>query len=511
MSHRGYCAVVLVTFWAVLFSACPGPRGTGLVVEIEPSGAVVDGARWRVAGGDWQAAGAIVDGLAPGTYTVEFDVIDGWYTPAARTVETVEGETVSITQHYLEAHADWPADTGTYDVTLADDTVYVDETNLDLLLEEDTGEFEYEFNAQQVEARGLVFTAGAPLLIHGIAARRIEQVRTDNNRLIVETKFAPLNEIITDGTVSWDYGIEFIPEKVQAISLAGKRFVIAKDDNVVDQSFTVGDFTYTLRLELQGATAALEFTVEKQVAGALKGKFVAKGTLARFRSRDTLLFSGGTLNEFNHSMDGLRGDVELSLVATASGQDFIDYKLPVPLLEFPFVVGAVPVVLKVGAQFVINASVPVDGSSRVTTGFTYDSDLGFSFNGVRVSGAGSLAGIDLTEGVTETGASGAVSASFGLGFPRVSLGIFGNSIVPWAQTAGLVGGSFTFTPPCQTADALFLGAAGIDLAFLGFPLYNGSYTFFEHEEELLRAGDCPEDSKNAMLQDNAWFIVSGGG
>ncbi len=507
MSYRSLASVSLCCAFLMVLCGCPKPEGGSLVVHLEPAAAVTAGAQWRVDGGAWQATGATVDGLGGGRHTVEFGAATGWYTPGARTVDIVEGETSSLTQAYLEAHAAWEEDTATYDVTLDTDTVYIDEANLDLLLGEKAEEWEYEFDAAETAARGIVLEAGDPLLIHGIAARRIESVTLEGETLVVETEFAPLNEVISDGVIAWDYGVEFTPEKVRAVTFAGKRILVGKD-TIINQSFTIGQLTYTLKLELNGPTAKLEFSIEKDLGGSLKGKFEVKGNLTRFRSRDTITLAGGSVTAFDHGMDAMRGDLELALVVTASGNDFVNYKLPVPLLEIPFVVGAVPVTLKIGAQFVINASVPYDGSARVTTGFNYDTDLGFSFNGVQVSAAGNLAGIDLTEGVHETGASSAISANFGLGFPRVSLGIFGNTIVPWAQTAALVGGSYTVYPACQTADAQFLGAAGIDLSFLGFPLFNASHTFFEHKEELLRTGDCPEGSKEELLYDAEWYLVN---
>jgi hypothetical protein len=154
----------------------------------------------------------------------------------------------------------------------------------------------------------------------------------------------------------------------------------------------------------------------------------------------------------------------------------------------------IPVILNVKVQFVVNALVPAEGSSRVKASFSYDSDLGLSYNGTTVETGGRLGAVNFGEEVTETGAAGPVGANFGMGFPRVELGIFGETIVPWAQTAFLIGGSFTMIPPCQTADAEFLGAAGLNLKFLGVKVNLGSHTLFRMKEELLRAGECPSSA-----------------
>ena len=223
MAFRGMFAVLLLAVSAMLLGACNGTDGGSLVVYLQPADAVDDGARWRVDGGVWQPDGATADGLDEGAHTVEFQAVDGWYAPDAASVSITAGETTSLTQSYLEGHADWEEDTVTYNVTLHGDTVYVDESNLDLLLAESKADFEYEFDAQEAAVRGISFDDGAPLLIHGVAARRITTTTLEGGVLVVETEFAPLNEVIRDGTVAWDYGVEFTPEKVRMVTVAGKE------------------------------------------------------------------------------------------------------------------------------------------------------------------------------------------------------------------------------------------------------------------------------------------------
>jgi len=67
---------------------------------IEPPGAIVDGAQWRIVGtGGWRSAGAIVDVLV-GTYTVEFKGISGWATPSSRAVVVFANERAETTGVY---------------------------------------------------------------------------------------------------------------------------------------------------------------------------------------------------------------------------------------------------------------------------------------------------------------------------------------------------------------------------------------------------------------------------
>jgi hypothetical protein len=170
----------------------------------------------------------------------------------------------------------------------------------------------------------------------------------------------------------------------------------------------------------------------------------------------------------------------------------LTYELPVPLMVVPFVVGPIPMALKIKAQFVVKAVIPAEASAHAQVRFAYDSTLGFRYAGHEVAASGRLGSIEIDEeGETRTGAAGGAAVNFGVGFPRVELSILGDSIVPWAQVAFLVGGSFTFFPACQTADALFLGAAGYDLSILGIIGLGGdSIEFYRETKELLRAGQC---------------------
>lgn len=445
------------------------------------------------------AAGTTVTLTALPAEGWEFDGWSGDLTGIARTTTLVMNGDKSVQATFVEEG--WEPDQFAFDVDVAPDTVMVPEADLGLLLASDPDTGHYEFDTAGAQAAGITFAAGAPLVVHGIAIRRITDVSYTDGRVLVETEPIALNEVIPSGSLAWDYGVEFTEAKVRAVIVPGYGAVPVKEGTPIEFELEVGDYTYGIKATLDGAYATFEFTVSKDLAGSAGAKFVARGEIRRFRSRENVRFEHGALDEFGHELTGMRGEATLELVVAASGDDAIDFKLPVPIFEVPFAVGFVPVVLKIKAQFVVNASVPIDGSSRVRAKFTYDSDLGLAFDGVDVHTGGSLGGISLGDELHETGASSAIAANFGLGFPRVELSIAGGTVVPWAQTAFLIGGSYTFYPACQTADALFLGAAGFDLTVLDWNLFSGSRTFFSESIPLLRAGECPDEGKSAETED----------
>lgn len=470
-----------------MMSCPPAPQQVTLTVTTLGQGTV----SLNPAGGTY-ASGTTVTLTAAPSQGWLFAGWSGGLTGSQNPASLVMNENKNVNAIFEEP---WEPDSFEFDVDVSPDTVMVDEAHLSLLLASDEETHVYEFDAAGAQNAGLTFAAGVPLAIHGIAVRRITSATESGGRIIVETEPVSLNEVITDGVIGWDYGVEFTAEKVRAIEIPGYGKVAVQEDTPIEFELEVGDYTYGIKATLGGEVATFEFTVTKDLGGLAQGKFVAQGEIRRFRSRDAIDFAGGELQDFDHELNGMRGEATLELVVTASGGDAVNFELPVPVFELPFVVGFVPVVLEIKAQFVINASVPVDGSSRVQAQFSYDSNLGISYDGVNVQAGGSLGGITFGEGVHETGASSAVSANFGVGFPRVELSIAGGTVVPWAQTAFLIGGSYTFYPACQTADVLFLGALGFDLTVLDWNLFSGSKTLFQEKLPLLRAGDCPEEKQ----------------
>jgi hypothetical protein len=83
------------------FTVTSTPVQTGGVqVTISPQDVVNAGALWRVSGGAFQNSGAIVSGLAVGTYQIEFNSVSGWVTPSSQTVEIKAGATASAVGAY---------------------------------------------------------------------------------------------------------------------------------------------------------------------------------------------------------------------------------------------------------------------------------------------------------------------------------------------------------------------------------------------------------------------------
>ena len=75
--------------------------GSGsLTVNISPAEVVTAGAQWRVNSGTWQASGATVSSLSPGSHVVSFNTVAGYTSPSSQNVTIADGQTTTVTGTY---------------------------------------------------------------------------------------------------------------------------------------------------------------------------------------------------------------------------------------------------------------------------------------------------------------------------------------------------------------------------------------------------------------------------
>jgi len=381
-------------------------------------------------------------------------------------------------------------DSFTFDVQWDANTTVVTADQLDLLLDADTENHSYTFDAQGIAEAGLDLSVGRYLVIWGVALEKIVSVQETGGELKVEGENAFITDAIESGIIGWDYGVRFTPERVPSMIIDGKE-VSAAADGSIEYEFPWGDYTCTIKVQLMDTSASFEFTIEKKLTEHTGAKFILEGKLESFRVKDTMAIQGKRLQSFDHNYEKLKADGSISLVVAGEMKEPLKLvDLPTPLLVVPFTVGPVPVVLTIEAKFMVQLVAPaIDGSSRVTVKFSYDSDLGFSYDGVETKNTGSLGAFTYDDTVTETGASSAIGVNFGVAFPRLKLSAFWGRIVPWAHIQYVIGGTWDPIKPCQTADYEIRGVGDVDFTIFKLSDVAGDLTFFKKKEKLLRAGD----------------------
>ncbi len=88
----------------------PAPGKGVLKVNLFPEEAVEAGAQWRLSDQRWQDSGASINDLEPGEYTLEFQDISGWETPANLSVNIEADEITTKEVTYIRATSEDEAD-----------------------------------------------------------------------------------------------------------------------------------------------------------------------------------------------------------------------------------------------------------------------------------------------------------------------------------------------------------------------------------------------------------------
>ncbi|HOC70777.1 MAG TPA: hypothetical protein PKO23_18375, partial [Candidatus Hydrogenedentes bacterium] len=144
----------------------------------------------------------------------------------------------------------WEEDAFTYDVELAPEVTVIQDQDLELLLEVDPNAWECRFDAAGVLARGLDISVGRILMIENLGFQRIVAVETVGEELVVQTDYATMTEAIQNGTVAWDYGVEFDAEHIESFEVKGYGEVLLKDNTPIEVEMKIGEYTYRIKATL---------------------------------------------------------------------------------------------------------------------------------------------------------------------------------------------------------------------------------------------------------------------
>ncbi len=377
---------------------------------------------------------------------------------------------------------------GSFDVTFTKQTVYFDSTEINDIVSMDTVAHVYKFNKTSIKANEIQLNN--ILLIHGVALRKVTKINHSGNEIIVETDDATLNEAIQDGTIQWTTYCDFRKENQVQIQHEGKQYLpTLQSGDTLNFEFESNGYTYNISMIMNKSSAYVKLEVSKEIAGKIKGKFAAEGTISAFSSSNTIAYNNSTLTNFSNSNKNLKGDLTLSLTVAGSGNDALDIELPFILIQYPYMVGPIPTFLRLKVQIVINAVVPLEGSAQSSMNFKYDSETGINYNGTKVDINGKIGNYTIKNNKSEIGASSAIAVNYGIGFPRIELGLFNTVFVPWVQTAFLINSDYTFFPTCRQTKASFIGGCGYNFELLGLK-QSGKKNLWQKDTVIQKTGDC---------------------
>ena len=423
-------------------------------------------------------------------------------TPESTSESTSSSTSESTPESASESFFDTRTE-GLFDATFTAQTVYFE--SMDELASIDEGKQIYKFKKTSAKANEL--KTGSILLLHGSALRKVTKVSEDGNEIVAETSDATLNELIKDGTLEWETHVGFNSSQTASksanlaatkplvrIQIADKTYQPTSQTNKeVKFESEIGGYAYQMLIKPEGDSAYVKLEVTKKMAAGGTGKFTAEGRISGLSSSNRIEFGNSKLKSFSNKNKNLKGELTLSLTALGPLNDNVSLELPVVLMEIPQMVGPIPVFLRLKLIVSIATQLPVVGAANKSIHFTYDAETGFKYNGTDVEPDASGGGFSAEE-KSGDGVSGPSMTliQYGIGFPRFEVGIFKNVVVPWIQTAFVIGGEYTpGINLCRQMFAEYSGSYGYEFGFFGLKS-KASKNLWKEKKFLQKIGKCPD-------------------
>ncbi len=388
----------------------------------------------------------------------------------------------------------------TYDVEYTENTEIVEENLMEMLISSDKTSGVYRFNEDADDL--LDIEPGKVVIFYGHSLRRIKSVQKEGNEIIVNTKYATLNEAIKNGTIAWETEIDWSsdqPEVKNASLLMGDAIFASETSSELKIHFEgkINGWDIKLDLEPKNNKLSIDITGSKTIKGQKVCSIRGKGFISKFTTQAEINFANSELENFEFRNNGLKGELEIIFAAVGLGSEIATLEIPVKI-RMPTVIYGIPISFNLGCNLKVYPEVKEGASSQASYKITYDSDMGFNF----IEGDAQVKSKINSESMAVTGetvSAGVIAMGVGVGleFPRFEIGILGEVVVPYflyntSISTFFEPGLLSNVPPCQEGRMKFKCVSGIDLKFFGVS-YAFSKTHFEKERKWQTEGSRCED------------------
>ncbi len=416
----------------------------------------------------------------------------------------------------------------TFDVDLTSETVLLEGEDLTALETYDLETHQYIFDADRLRSSGVDFEEGSVLWISGLALRRVNSVEERGSTLVVDTEFASLNEAISDGTVGWDADLGFTSsytseqfDRVAAedsvlgssnslgVSPASSTVALADvavtnragevmgrptfqrvqngDREVLQLEFTQGTTDYVFGLTPMGDEVRLKAEMTSPSGSEANLRFTGIGTAKAVRATGQVEYADSELTAMDVEANQLEGEIEIDIAAAGSGVEE-ETEIPLPggfMFRHIFMVGAIPITVTTSIELKARINVVSNASATATSRFSFGGDTGFVYDGTEVVPEAAIGTLKIDPESADSGAyfGQPVHAGFGIIFPRVSISVFDQLLIPYVQVGMALNTSLSWGPVCKRSYIQLIVQAGYDLTILGVNLAAHETTLAEETTE----------------------------
>ena len=386
-----------------------------------------------------------------------------------------------------------------FDAELGERTQYFEsKTTEDAIISENEETYTYTFSSEALSDAGLSLSEGDILLLEGKALRKVRSITETGGEMRVETDFAGLHEAFRNADIDVSKKIDFtetVPEKF-AIEYDGKLLMpnVSKA-NGGEWSYELDNVTVEGSLQTETDKAVIALLI-KYDTGDVSGAMKVTSTIENVETETAFRIEDHETKSFRFHNTGIKGSLDIEFIMAGGNSSETVWEPPMPAIIIPFSIGPIPVVFKMGTVYVFNLDLGADGTASFKTSFSYDGDMGFRVEdseftpmldgGVKNPGASDAEG-------NAAGFGGTVTGQFGVGLPKISFSMFGETVVPYLIQEFYAGASYTF-PTCTRLFSRYEVNTGINMSLFGLAELNIGSNLVETFPHDYKSDGC-ESSK----------------
>lgn len=335
---------------------------------------------------------------------------------------------------------------------------------------------------------------GSFVFFRNHSVRKIVSTEKKDGKIIVRTAKCKFTDVFSDAHLHFKEHYDWKDNSIallQKFDLSFGQMAYAQDP--ISQSLSwEGELRgYKVKVSIQpegGKKLNFEINVRKET----KANITFKGFISDFDNETEVTVANSELQLFRSENSNLHGEVEVKFSVVELGDEGEMLNIPWTMFERPMLIAGIPFVFKIKANAKVFPAVPANASSQGHLKFSYNSNIGFRYEGRGVRPEGTVAG-EAFQVLGETLSAGAMGAGLGLGmeFPRFEIASLGEIIVPYFLMNTYLDTQLDTYRPCQMGNMKGKLVAGLSLNFFGAS-YNAEKELWKAQKRWEREGsNCP--------------------
>lgn len=410
-------------------------------------------------------------------------------------------ETLKIGTENLEY-----ADTGTVtNVVKQANATEVKLEDMQAFEKETAGKLTFKNTATSVKA----LKPGQVVLFEGYELKKIVSITESGGKIIATTTDAKFTDYYKSAKITYSKKMSWTESTLKnaRFKVGGRlsAFTESRLDNGVEFSGTLAGFALSLKLNPEAGGGGRKLNVEMTARRGNVAGIEMKGFISDFSAESDINVANSQIDTYNHEHNNLNGELEVKY-AILTLSEIAQISIPLEISRTILVNGVIPVTFTLKCNLKVYPEVAENSTCQAHLKLTYNGTQGFNYNNRSLQTAGTVAGFDVTRlGDTGSASAGIVGVGVGLEFPRFSIGIFHNLVVPYILNNTSVVSYFEsglpFVPgPCNRTTMTLKGVVGVDMSFFNLS-YTASEDLYEKKKEFKTAGSrCPEASMPRVSQ-----------